>query len=192
MKIIKKFKKVNPDRVVSVSAILVSLATLIMILYQTNLMRKEQVSSVMPSLTIGYSVHENDSLISEKIWISNRGLGPAFIERIETEYNGQSFDLDPYGYLLENELNLKGEIITINRLYPGSVLPADDGLVLLEKSTDSSSAIVLSNTFQFPYDVKNMPSDKEQKVVIKITYRNVYGDEWIVSSDSSTPTPVED
>jgi len=41
----------NADRVVSISAIIVSMATLIIILYQTSLMRQEQRASVMPSLT---------------------------------------------------------------------------------------------------------------------------------------------
>mgnify|MGYP006446753331 CR=1 FL=1 len=74
-------KKINADRVVSISAIVVSVATVIMIFYQTNLMRQQQKSWVMPSLRIGYG-KEGSNPVKERIYVQNGGLGPAFIEDI--------------------------------------------------------------------------------------------------------------
>ena len=182
-------KKVNSDRVVSISAILVSIATLIMILYQTNLMRKEQKASVMPSLVIGYSVNEHNNEITEKIWLSNRGLGPAFIEGIVIIDKEKVYETDPFGYLVQTNANEGTK--TVNRLYPGRIVPAKDGVELYVKQIDSTSRIIISNLFEFPYDIQNMPTDNKEKLIIEIIYRSIYDDKWKIRSDMSSPVEVD-
>lgn len=136
------FKKGNADRIVSVSAILVSLGTLVMILYQTNLMRKEQRASAMPALTIGYALSEEDGYLTEAVWIENRGLGPAFVESVKIIDEEGAFETDPYDYVrkrLEAD-----EIKHYNRLYAGRILPADEGFTMVRKRTDSTSTMLFS------------------------------------------------
>ncbi|QCK15616.1 hypothetical protein [Mangrovivirga cuniculi] len=182
-------KKYNPDRLVSVTAIIVSVGTLFMILYQTNLMRKEQKASVMPSLMIGYSVNQNDDELTEKIWLANRGLGPAFIEKVAVIDEDKVYETDPYGYLYETNAN--ENTVTINRLYPGRIIPANDGIELYVKGTNANSKIVLSDLFEFPYDIENMPSDNDNKVVVEITYKNIYDDKWTIRSDMTSPLVMD-
>ena len=61
------------------------------------------------------------------------------------------------------------------------------GEVLIEKRTDSSSEIAISNVFDFPYDIQNMPSNRKEKAIIEITYKNVYGDKWRIRSNMTSP-----
>ena len=180
--------KWNTDRIVSVSAILISLATLFLIFYQTNLIRKEQKASVMPSLTIGYSVDGKNGKIMESVWITNQGLGPAFIDHVQILEGESVYDTDPYGYL--SKMNAKNEISFINRIVPGRIIPVNTRVTALEKKTDSASAIILSNLFEYSYDIPQMPTDQMQKAVIEIQYRNVYGDRWSIRSDQTSPVAL--
>ena len=182
-------KKINTDRVVSVSAFIVSIATLFLIFYQTNLIRKEQKASVLPSLTIGYSVDRNNQKIKEGIWVSNQGLGPAFIEQVAIIEKGKLQTIDPFGFLKSN-YDAK-EISFVNRIFPGRIIPANDGFTIIEKNTDSSSKIILSNVFEYPYEINQMPSDKEEKAIIQIVYKSIYGDKWKISSDKTTPIKID-
>ena len=97
--------KANADRIVSISAIVVSLATLIMILYQTNLMRQEQRASVMPSLMIGYGKSDTLNVVQERIWLKNNGLGPAFIEKMVVIDSTGTHTMDLFDYFKDINYN---------------------------------------------------------------------------------------
>jgi len=182
-------KKWNADRIVSISAIIVSVATLVMILYQTNLMRQEQRASVMPSLIIGYGFEGKDKFINERIWIENRGLGPAFIEKIlvKKDENIHNGDLHSYFENINGNEGEKG----IRRIYTNYVIPENDGLTLYNKISDSSSTVFLSRYFEYPYLVENVPTENPNKAIIEIYYKNVYGDRWKISSDQSVPEKLD-
>ena len=188
---LKIMKKINADRVVSVSAIVVSVATVIMIFYQTNLMRQEQKSSVMPSLKIGYST-ERDSLgkRNEKIWFINRGLGPAFIEKISIVDSSGRHDTDLYGYFKKIDGN--EDINFMKRAFPGTIIPVNERMVLYDKNTDSTSKVVLMNYFKYPFTKKTKhPGGKYDKAILEVYYKNVYGDRWKVRSDNHIPTQLD-
>ena len=188
IKILYELKKINPDRIVSISAIIVSVGTLLLILYQTNLIQKHQKASVMPSLFIGYGVSGEDD-IKETIWVSNQGLGPAFIENVNIIHEGEIYNTDPYGYISTIESNDKSTYI--NRLNSGRIIPANEGITIYEKITDSTSKIVISNFFAFSYEIDRMPTHNINKAVIEIVYKNVYGDKWKIRSNQTTPTEID-
>ena len=100
----------NVDRTISLTAFFVSVATLFILLYQTNLshkqyelVREEQYASVMPYLVISYSsdldVYSPDSITSYELFLSNNGLGPAFIEEVKVIYQGKTYQMDPANFL---------------------------------------------------------------------------------------------
>ena len=77
----------NSDKIVSISAILISLATMAIYLYQTHLIKKQQNASVMPYIRIMYSF-DNDRF---EVLVLNEGLGPAFIDEVNTYYMGKKY-----------------------------------------------------------------------------------------------------
>lgn len=181
--------KINADRIVSISAIIVSIATLFMILYQTSLTRKHQRASVMPSLEIGYSMNNSDNKLKESIWISNKGLGPAFIENVRIISNEKTIETDPYGILSKTQA--KNETTYFDRLYRGRIIPANDGVTTYEKITDSTSQVILKNYFKFPYEIYQITPDNPEKAIIEIIYKSIYGEKWQIRSDQSTPREIE-
>lgn len=85
-------------------------------------MRQEQKSSVMPSLMIGYG-SSNDTLnniLNERIWIENRGLGPAFIQKILVKDSLGKHEGDLYNYF--EVINSNKNAVGIRRIFPGLIL----------------------------------------------------------------------
>ena len=185
---LKIMKKINADRVVSVSAIVVSVATVIMIFYQTNLMRQEQKSSVMPSLSIGYG-KQGSNPIKERIYVQNYGLGPAFIEDIMIIDSTGKYNVDLHDYF--KKINSNEGVIGIRHFFEGLIIPKNEGMTLYLKRSDSTSQVILSNYFDFAYTVDGMPSDNPNKAIIEIYYKSVYDDHWMISSDKSIPKKIE-
>lgn len=176
---------------VSISAILVSLGTLFMIMYQTNLMRQEQRASVMPSLTIGTGYHFENESMEETIRVTNRGLGPAFIREVRIIDSNQAYETDVYGYLKKQGLHSSIEVRTINRLQPGSIIPPNERMIIYGKITDSTSTLTLTEAFEFYDDSEDSENIETNKPIMEIIYENVYGDRWRIRSDHYIPEEVE-
>ncbi len=184
---LSKIGTLNTDRVVSISAILVSLGTLFMIFYQTNLVRKEQKASVMPSLQIGYSVNGT----VERINLINQGLGPAFIQKVSIIEKDTTYNLDPYSYLNQLDIYDKKETTFYNRIYKGTIISANHRTKIFEKRTDSTSKLILNNLFRFPYTIDGAQNIGLNKAVIEIVYENIYGDEWKIQSNKAIPKKLD-
>ena len=74
--------KMNTDRVIGLSAMLIGLLTLIIFTYQTSIIRKQSRLSVTPRLVFNTIQDQKDSSITYVVEIINKGLGPAVIESI--------------------------------------------------------------------------------------------------------------
>jgi hypothetical protein len=182
--------KFNADRIVSVSAILVSTATLLMIFYQTNLMRIEQRASVMPSLRIGISIDQDTlDVVQERIFISNDGLGPAFIENIVIIDSTGRHETDLYGYF--EAVNSNKSSSGIYRFYAGLIIPKNDTKIIYKKYTDQGSNVILYKYFEYPLDLQINTQENTNKAVIEIHYKSVYDEHWKVRSDSPIPIKLD-
>ena len=179
-----KKRSINADKVLSISAIIISVATLILIFYQTDLIRKEQKASVFPSITFGYNKNTAKGMTGESIFIINQGLGPAFIKNINVQKDQEVYSLAPYEYLQKLKNYNSDDILYIDKLFEGRIIPADDKIVLIAKRTDSTS-LILGNTFDFHFNTIEQDSSQISKAIIEITYENVYGDKWKIRSDEA-------
>lgn len=172
-------KKISADRLVSVSAIVVSLGTLFIILYQTNLTRQEQKASVMPYLQ--FAPNNNSGM--SNIYLENNGLGPALITsyRIfnrEKEY--QSVQELSKDYAIDQ---VPGS--SVDMMYPGRLLAPDEFIKHISHFKNDSTNFIFDN-FQFFYE-----SNDEQKLIIEVVYQSVYKDQWMIRSNWRHPRPVD-
>lgn len=191
VKLLKKWSNINSDKVLSISAMVISLATLILIFYQTDLIRQEQKASVFPSLTFGYNKNTTQGMTGESIFVINQGLGPAFIQEIYIEKDKEVYNLDPHEYLLNlNEYNAD-ETLYIDKIFKGRIIPSDEKIVLIAKKNDSLS-LKLANTFKFHFNSNGQDSTRKSQAIINITYENVYGDKWKIRSDQSIAVEIDD
>ena len=82
---------------VSVAALITAVAAVIITLEQTKVMREEAELernnariSVMPSVWLSTYIGEDDEDAYFKVVLTNKGLGPAVIERFDVSYKGQA------------------------------------------------------------------------------------------------------
>jgi hypothetical protein len=188
----KKFRILdNVDRTISLTAFFVSAATLFILVYQTNLshkqyelIREEQHASVMPYLVISYSsdldVYSSDSLTSFELFLSNNGLGPAFIEEVKVIYQGKTYQTDPANFLKKEIKPEKPWDFMWNDLREGGLIPANEQVRMI-KSNNRETA--LYNLF--------IGGKQSDKVVVEIKYSSIYGTTWVIGG-SAIPKKVSE
>lgn len=183
--------KLHADRIVSVSAIIVSVATLIMILYQTNLVRKEQKASVMPYLKISFSNSSINGAPYQQIQLTNKGLGPAKIELVQIVTPGDTLDMNPLQYFRTRiQDSVYKKVMMADMVTPGRMIAPQEFIVMLRFSNEQGENLIINN-FKFPQDYSGfIPVNNSSSLVLQITYSSVYGDRWTVRSDEQQPREI--
>lgn len=182
-----KMKKIHTDRLLGLSAMLISLLTLIIFIYQTNIMREQSKLSVKPRLDFTTNQGGNDSIIIFQQVLENKGLGPAIIDSIYFRYNGKIFPLDSenlistelpklldYGYLSQHATLGRGTTLT----------PEEERSIYTYNLPASKLDSVLSYL--------NIGPDDDGPFEIEVIYTSIYEDElWKVTSNNSQPNKVK-
>ncbi len=163
---------------IGISAMIISLSTLVVFIYQTNLMRKQQYKSVYPYLGV---THMNSNSINYAYVIKNKGIGPAFITDIDiTDSTGQS-----YNSLLEytkSNLSKKDSIpLRYTDLFVGDLIQEKEEIALIKQSdkTLALKTIARANKLRKALDSDNLK--------LAITYESIYGESWTMVNNSRTP-----
>ena len=174
----------NSEKLLGLSALFISLMTLIVFVYQTNLIRKQQYMTVYPHLDI---VNNNSGSLNYKYVLENRGVGPAFITSIEvSDLNGNKYD-DLVAYV-EANLPAKDSIAYhYSDIGIGRLISANEKIYLFGLSDPQ----YLKNIGYPPNTVEG--ANKLRAILnsdslrYKIIYESVYGESWTLSSESSIP-----
>jgi len=177
-----KRKKINwtTDKIMSTSALFISVISLIALLYQSYLARednkltqKQQSASVLPHLNQWYS-NKKDSF---KFIVGNKGVGPAFIESInivlDSTHRFNNTDA-LFNHIFNKTSSLDTIPYTTSTLIKGFVLPANEQINVLEI-----------------YDYNNIEAFQKvmsaKKVLYEITYKDVYGAQWLLTNLNDNP-----
>lgn len=180
--------KLNTDRIVSLSAMLVGIGSLFTIVYQTALTRQAQHAAVMPYLMIDLNSNDQGGFIV----LSNTGIGPALIEDIRVRYQGREIEGDPYEFYT----GLRGDSgLDVNKITPGRLIPAGTTISMLGIAGSGVRARKFVAEILHLFDIAEVPrswyvgsgASGTEKAVIEITYASVYGDRWRMRSDRTVP-----
>lgn len=178
----------SSEKLVSISAILISLLTLMVFVYQTNLLREQQFLSVYPHLTFG---NERSGTLDYEYILRNEGVGPAFIESIEISDK----EKESYPYLSEyvNSKRSKNDSISSHStgIYVGKLIPANKQIVLygLWDENETKELKLPKNTLQAARKLRAILNAEDLE--IKIRYRSIYNEHWTISSRSSSPEKIK-
>lgn len=177
MKSIRTIKLPNTDRLIGFTAILLSLCTLVVFFYQTNLIRKQQYMSVYPYLDIGHSgLHTKDYAFS----IENKGIGPAIIETVRVGSNKDLKTQDFVSYLLTEKDKNEFLDIEYSNLYGGKLISQKE-IITIIKSNDT----LLSTSNRLYALLKSDSMDYE------VVYSSIYGERWKVTNKSQAPVKLD-
>lgn len=181
-----KKKRINwtTDKIMSTSALFISVISLIALLYQSYLAReenkliqKQQSANVLPHLSQWFS----NSSKGYKIVYGNNGVGPAFIKRINFILNDSlSFHNSDkmFRYIFKNSSKLDSISYSNNTLYEGFVLPAEKNIEII--IVNSKNGIKFFKDYLSKNEIK-----------FNLIYEDIYGTQWkIMSTKNTTGNPV--
>ncbi|MEL6537222.1 MAG: hypothetical protein AAFQ98_17505 [Bacteroidota bacterium] len=118
------------DRVLSIAAILLSLATLVVLIYQSRLMREHEEKSVLPKLELWNTPQADQYNLN----LLNMGLGPAVVERVEVHFEDSVYVLDPRDFSAQYLHTVQKDTVAFSgsNLYPGMIIPANASFPLVQ------------------------------------------------------------
>jgi hypothetical protein len=175
--------KLNADRVLSLSALVVGIGSLFVVVYQTKLTREAQYASARPYLYI--ALMSNDE--GAALLLHNVGIGPALIDEVRVRDKGRTFVGDPFDFYKASHPD---QHPSVDKVLPGRLIPAGATIQMLGGS-DAQMGTELLRMF----DVAEVPRSWYDKIgvspsgkaVVDITFSSVYGDRWRISSDTLVP-----
>ncbi|MCO6480981.1 MAG: hypothetical protein J5I94_30335 [Phaeodactylibacter sp.] len=178
--------KWNADKLVSLSAISISFITLVIFIYQTNLMRQQNFISIMPYLDL--STTNDIAEYNFELNLKNHGVGPAIIESVELAYQGQRYNLADYDDHLFSVL--------------ASVDTALDSVKYVSSSTLTRGMAIPPNTVYNVFRVKGSEVDYQlvtehlqnllgEGLDYEIIYRSIQGERWRLYNDSEGPEKID-
>lgn len=175
----------NSEKLLSLSALLVSVCTLIVFVYQTNLIRKQQYMSVYPYLNL--SNYASGGL-NYKYVLSNDGIGPALIKSVKIVSPKGDVYNDIAVYVIKTIQQEDSIWFYHSNVKEGRLIPENQVIPIIQlidnKTLDSLGQP--RNTFE--------GSEKLYKVLhhdslqIEITYESIYGESWTITNISKSPT----
>lgn len=176
--------KIKTDRLFAILAFVVSVSTLYVFFYQTSLMKKQQYTSVLPFLSLGNTqVNENYSFV-----LTNNGIGPAFIEKINIHYQDTIFynsDINEFfNKVIKQEDTIFNSMgITHSTLRKGMLIPEKETRYMLTLNHEVD-------------DFKNKQIRLREwlnnQIKVEIEYSSIYKEKWrIIYPNPDNDAPIK-
>ena len=178
----KKIKFWNSEKIVSIIAIIIGVGSLIVVTYQTNLIRnqteliqREQRISVMPYLRFGFRTINPERV---ETYLVNSGLGPALIKEVKIHTEEKDYEIDLAAFFT-GSYDYNGVYLTLNAIEIGDLIPAGSDITLIGANPKDSAFTEFITLFEL------------EKAVFEITYASLYGEKWLLSSLENVPVQLK-
>ncbi len=177
----------NSEKIISLSAFIVSIATLLALMYQirisseqNELARKQQYASVLPYIEV-WPTSSGPSHFS--LILENNGIGIAFIDEIRIVYEGQEYESDPRSFYDSKIVKTDTIQFGYSDITKGQVLPAGEERAMIETSISREDADNLKYWF-------GRPTADGERARVDVIYSSVYGERWITKGIAAIPEPL--
>ncbi|MEO9966692.1 MAG: hypothetical protein ABJF11_12925 [Reichenbachiella sp.] len=169
--------KWDSDKIFSVSAFLISVATLATLVYQSQIMREHQEKTSFPKLELW----NNNSDTRYQLELKNTGMGPAILEEIKVVFNDSTYELDPAQFAHRYK-------DTLNALYPLGTSSLRKGRVI--EPGVRAWPINISYDSIRNHPIANIFRSEEATVIIR--YSSVYQHQWEIIGTGTAPTLLDE
>ncbi len=178
--------KWNPEKLLGISAMTISFITLIIFIYQTNLISRQNYLSILPYLSLSTSDSPVDSRFS--LSLDNYGVGPAIIESISIKHKGEEFDLANFNNEVLTFLKSKApeldslKIFSFSTLEKGLAIPANESYNVFEVKNSKEDYLLLRS------NLNNLLADG---LYFEIVYKSIQNEYWMISNDTQGPKKLD-
>ncbi|MEO0527570.1 MAG: hypothetical protein AAFZ89_10105 [Bacteroidota bacterium] len=178
--------KWNSERILSLSAMGISFITLIIFIYQTNLMSRQNYLSILPYVSI--STTENRAEHTFELNLENYGVGPAIIESVTMLYDNKRYDLEDY----DNEIYkfLVSKAPELDSLKSVSSSTLNKGMALPVNITYNALAIIKSPS-DYTLITTRLDSLVKKGLDYELIYRSIQNERWSINNDAQGPRKLD-
>ena len=176
----------NSDKIIGISAMSISFITLIIFIYQTNLMSKQNYLSILPYL--GISTSNNPANNNYAISLDNFGVGPAIIESVSLTYMGKTEDLANYNNHLLTYLQAK--VPALDSLKSVSYSTLDKGLAI-PAGTNYNIVAIHDSAEEYELFITSLEAISEKGFYYEITYRSIQDERWVINDTAPGPEKLD-
>ncbi len=179
--------KINTDRILGISAMVISLLTLIIFIYQTNIMREQSKLSVKPRLDFTTFQTYDDSTVTFQDVLINKGLGPAIIDSIYFVYQDDAHSLNTERFM-DAKLPL---LLDFGRLTQHSNMGKGSSLTPGEQQSVYTYQLPISK-LDSVLEYLNIGLYEDVPFSVEVIYTSIYEDEvWKLNSNDDEPITLE-
>lgn len=184
--------KFDADKWIAISAMVVSVGTLVALSYQALLMRDAERASKLPYLYFSLASNAQQGTL---ILLSNTGIGPAIVDDVQIHYQGRDIASDPYDFFIglsdENRKNGAG----VDKVQKGRLIPAGTTVQMLQFQAGPRGEQPMTASMLKLFDFADVPAEWYSPFaradlkhgVIEVKYSSVYGEHWTARSDRAVP-----
>ena len=170
------------DKIVALTALFISVMTLVIFIKQTNLMERDSHLSVMPYVLL--DSHNNTGNYTYAIYLDNQGVGPAIIQSTKLIYQGKEYDMEFPEFLQQTFPQLVDSTEFLNRttVGPGQIIPTGGDINVLTAGGDLKKY----QSFLMIMDELNRNGFNYE-----LTYRSIYDDYWSIDALTNQPQAID-
>lgn len=172
----------STEKIVSITAITISIVTLIIFVQQTQIMKRQNYLSILPYLAI--STTTNEQAKTFELNLINQGVGPAIIESVTFIYEGERYDLVDYDHYMLNFLQDK--IPALDSLENISYASLDRGMAI-PANTSYNVIGVKESEKEFDLITQTLSQLLEEGFDYEIIYKSIQHERWKIYKDSEEP-----
>lgn len=176
-----KKKVFSSEKLLSFSAIFISIVTLIIFVRQTNIMEQQSRLSVLPYLMMETSNNSQDNTFI--IEIVNYGVGPAIIENRDISYKGKQF-AEEFPEFIKSNFKESDSInmLSYSTLQKGLAIPAGASRTVIKVGGSQTSYETFLQVLQ---------KLQQEDFGYNITYKSIHGDTWQISGSDEIPVQID-
>lgn len=178
--------KWNSDKILGISAMSISFITLVIFIYQTNLMGKQNYLSILPYLSI--STSDNSANNTFAITLDNYGVGPAILESATLSYQGKNEDLSDYDNELLKYLRAKAPVldsikaISYSTVDKGIAIPAGEKYNVLT---------IYSSEKDYKLYKSTLEALLQNGLYFEIIYKSIQEEHWRINNVTQGPEKLD-
>lgn len=175
----------NSDKIVGVSAMGISFITLLIFVYQTNLMRKQNHLSILPYVAI--SISDDAANTTYRLDLMNHGVGPAIIDQVVIKYKGEVIDLTTYDDVMLNFIREQHHSLdslasfSYATLEKGMALPANTTYTILEVNKSAKDYTLVKDALE---------SLIKGGLYFEVYYSSIQQEHWRISNATQGPVKL--
>jgi hypothetical protein len=180
-----KFKW-NSERILSLSAMTISFLTLLIFLYQTNLIKKQNYLSILPYVSV--STSDNPEEQSFELNLYNHGVGPAIVESVTMLYEGKRYDLSEYQDDLYEFLRNRAPQMDSIKSFSASTI---DKRMAIPANSKYNVFRVYKSAEDYKFFTANLNRLLNEGLDYEIIYRSIQNERWLIHKDSEGPRKLD-